>query len=334
MTLAEERAPAAAVAGDEGEFEPFNLDAERAAGDFDADGNYTERRVAAAEAEEDAWLEGVPLAEAMAEKCRREAEAEAAKPDKLSETQLGDMKAEIAALLQPGETVLRALKRMGGGGGGGAAAAAAAGRGRGRGRGASSASAVAPEHRAAFERLTELSSLLMAFGEYDVYAFTRESFERAARAHAAAAKPAAVDMFGGDDDDDIFADAPAPKRRAGPAAPLVGAAASAASARAPDFGAWSVAQLRRFLEARGGQAAARSAVEKNELVAAAAAAGAGLSVPAGYAWNAESGLYASTTTQGLFYDLCSGLFADSQGQWYAWDAGSNAFVPWTAEAGK
>lgn len=326
VTLAEERAPSAAAAEEEGAFEPFNLDAERAAGDFDGDGNYTERRADAAEAEEDAWLEGVPLAESMADKCRRQAEAEAAKPDKLTESQLGAMKAEIATLLQPGETVLRALKRMGGSQSGGAAAA---GRGRGRGRGGAS-SGVAPEHRAAFERLTELSSLLMAFGEYDVYAFTRESFARAAKAHAAASEP--VDMFGGDgDDEDMFADAPPAKRHAGPSAPVVGAATS--SAASPDFGAWSVAQLRRFLDARGGQGAARSAVEKGELVAAAssAAASAGLAVPAGYSWHADSGLYAAPDG-GLFYDVCTGAFADAQGAWYAWDAASNAFVPWTAAA--
>lgn len=320
VTLAEERAPGSAAAAEEGAFEPFNLDAERAAGDFDADGNYTERRLAQEEAQEDAWLDGAPLAEAMADKCRREAEAEQRKPDKLSEADLGAMKRDIAALLQPGETVLRALRRMSG------APSAAGGAGRGRGRGASG-SGVAPEHRAAFERLTELSSLLMAFGEYDVYAFSRESFERAARAHDAAAEP--VDMFGGDaggDDDDIFADAPPAKRRAVPPA------AAAALPGAPEFGAWSVAQLKRFLEARGGAALAASAVEKGDLVSAAAATAqqAGVAVPAGYRWDAGSGLYACAAPEGLFYDLCSGAFADAAGAWYAWDAAANAFVSWTA----
>ena len=43
VSAAEERgAPAAAP--DEGVFEPFNLDAEREAGDFDEEGNYTERK--------------------------------------------------------------------------------------------------------------------------------------------------------------------------------------------------------------------------------------------------------------------------------------------------
>jgi hypothetical protein len=75
---AEERdAPAAAA--DEGVFEPFNLDRERETGHFDADGNYVE--AAPEKDEEDAWLEGVEVDERMADKCRREAEAEASKPE-------------------------------------------------------------------------------------------------------------------------------------------------------------------------------------------------------------------------------------------------------------
>jgi hypothetical protein len=64
---------------EEGAFEPFNLDAEREAGDFDEHGNYTARKQQKDEA--DAWLEGVEVDERMADKCRREAEAEASKPE-------------------------------------------------------------------------------------------------------------------------------------------------------------------------------------------------------------------------------------------------------------
>ena len=46
VTRAEERG-AARAAADEGEFEPFNLDAERETGAFDEDGNYTERKAEA-----------------------------------------------------------------------------------------------------------------------------------------------------------------------------------------------------------------------------------------------------------------------------------------------
>ncbi len=234
--------------------------------------------------------------------------------------------------------MLRALKRMGGGGakpGGAGGRSGAGGRGGAGGRSGAPRSALDPAHVASFERLTELSSLLMAFGEYDVYNFTKESFERAARALAPAtfARPTpapqatggggSMDMFGDDDAEDMFSDAP-PAKRAAVAPP---AAASTAQA-ALDFGVWSVSQLRRFLETRG-IAAARDAVEKRELVdaAAGAAAAAGLAVPPGYVWHGESGFYASADA-GLFFDVATGGFVDSAGKWYAWDAAAGAFVAW------
>jgi hypothetical protein len=196
---------------------------------------------------------------------------------------------------------------------------------------------------AAFERLTELSSLLMAFGEYDVYNFTKESFERAARALAPAAfarptpaAPAAgaVDMFGDNDNDDgedMFSDAP-PAKRAALAPPAAAAAAAVAAPCALDFSCWSVSQLRRFLEARG-VASGRDALEKRELLdaAAGAASAAGLAVPPGYAWHAESGFYASADA-GLFFDVATGGFVDAAGKWYAWDAAAGAFVAWPTAA--
>jgi CD2 antigen cytoplasmic tail-binding protein 2 len=383
VAAAEERGGVGAGA-EEGAFEPFNLDAEREAGDFDEHGNYTERKQPKDEA--DAWLEGVEVDERMADKCRREAEAEASKPEarcgvraralharralltarrrcgcpcaqKMSDAELARMKLEIAGLLQPvrcararapaceslqlalsggcraaqGETVLRALKRMGGGGGGGGGA--------GRGRGAVARPAVAPEQRAAFERLTELSSLLMAFGEYDVYTFAKESFEREARALA---PPAAGSVFerpvrsfaaAPADEDDMFADAP-PAKRPNTGAPAAAQAPAAAAAAPLDFAPWSTAQLRRFLDARGAADAARGATEKGELVAAAAAAAREqqLALPPGdYAWQPSSGLYTSAAA-GLGFDLATGGFCDAAGAWYAWDAASGAFVPWPQQA--
>jgi hypothetical protein len=325
---AEERA-APAGGADEGVFEPFNLDAERETGSFDEEGNYSERKPD--KDDDDAWLEGVEVDERMAEKCAREAAAEAALPEKLTDAEQARMKLEIASLLDAGETVLRALKRMGGGAvGGGAAARALASRGRGRSAATAQPprAALAPAHRGAFERLTELSSALMACGEYDVYTFSKESFLRS----AAALAPPATDMFGDDDDADMFADAPPPKRPAVEAAAgAAGAsAAGAAAGAALDFSAWSVAQLRRFLEARGGSSAAPAPLEKRDLVDAAAAAAAQqqLAVPPGYAWHADSGFFACAAS-GLFFDLASGGFCDAQGAWYAWDATANAFVAWT-----
>jgi len=296
---------APAAAADEGEFEPFHLDAEREAGHFDADGHYVEDKQADAEAEEDAWLEGVEVDERHAAKCAREAAAEASKPARLSEAEMGRMKLEISELLQPGETVLRALRRMSG--------KPAAGSGRGRPAPSARASAVDPAQRAAFERLTELSSSLMAYGEYDVYSAEQASFARAAAAHGVAprraAQPAQLDMFGDDD-----SPAPAPAAAAQPPAPSL------------EWERWSAAALKRFLELRGCGAAARGALEKAELVAAAreAAARAALRAPDGYAFDAARGLFASADGA-LLFDLASGLFSSDAAAWYRWDGA--AFVP-------
>jgi OCRE domain len=234
---------------------------------------------------------------------------------------------------QQDETVLRALKRMSG------KPAAGAGRGRGAatpGRAtAASASHMDPAQRAAFERLTELSSTLMAFGEYDVYTFTKEGFLRSARALCApvpaTAAPASargaatsMDMFA--DDDDVK---PPPAKRQATAEARV-TAGNAPASSPPDFSSWSVAQVRRFLDVRGQTAAATGAVEKGDLIALArdTASTAGLQIPAGYAWDAASGLYMSAES-GLSYDIATCAFGDSSGQWYLWDATTNKFVPWT-----
>jgi hypothetical protein len=193
-----------------------------------------------------------------------------------------------------------------------------------------------PAQRAAFERLTELSSTLMAFGEYDVYTFTKEGFLRSARALCApvpaTAAPASargaatsMDMFA--DDDDVKP--PPAKRQATAEAHVTSGTASSPASSPPDFSPWSVAQLRRFLDVRGQTAAATGAVEKGDLIALArdTASTAGLQIPAGYSWDAASGLYMSAES-GLSYDIATFAFGDSSGQWYLWDATTNAFVPW------
>jgi hypothetical protein len=148
----------------------------------------------------------------------------------------------------------------------------------------------------------------MAYGEYDVYSAVQESFLRAARAHGVggqARAAAELDMFGDDE----------------PAAPDPPAAPEAPVADQLQWEQWSISQLKRFLELRGRGDVARAAVEKNELQAAArAAAGAsGLALPAGYAFQPSSGLYAAADG-GMLFDIGSGLFASAgaPGAWYRW----------------
>ena len=226
---------------------------------------------------------------------------------------------------------MKALKRMSAGAG---TAKPTPG---GRGRAApSSAQAVDPAHRAAFERLTELSSTLMAFGEYDVYTFTKEAFLRSARALGAAAvastaagpskASSSMDMFA--DPDDGQAEPPAKRQATGTVGGAAAGAAAPGASSPPDFGAWGVSHLRRFLELRGKASAAAGAVEKRDLVAAVQeeAAAAGLQVPPGYSWDSTAGVY--TNPEGMSYDLATCAFGNASGEWFLWDAATQAFVPW------
>jgi hypothetical protein len=83
------------------------------------------------------------------------ASASAPEPEKLGEVGMAKLKLTIASILQPEETVLRALKRLG------------------------TRQALADTTlKAQFESLTECASTLMANGEYEVYSDTKRVFER------------------------------------------------------------------------------------------------------------------------------------------------------------
>jgi hypothetical protein len=83
------------------------------------------------------------------------ASASAPEPEKLGEVGMAKLKRTIASILQPEETVLRALKRLG------------------------TRQALADATlKAQFELLTECASTLMANGEYEVYSDTKRVFER------------------------------------------------------------------------------------------------------------------------------------------------------------
>ncbi|GFR41660.1 hypothetical protein Agub_g2402, partial [Astrephomene gubernaculifera] len=205
-------------------FEPFNLKQEREEGFFDEDGNYVFRKQAGEEGDEekDAWLdsgETKVVSEAVRQRIeaqRAQAEA-AARRAPLTERQIAQRKADMAAIMQPGETVTRALKRLGGAGGAGAATAAglphrAMGK-RERARllaqqqellqkqqqkqqqGSSNSNGAADagpstagsgtdadtQRRVQFLRLTELADELLEEGELEIYGETQEALTRSAR---------------------------------------------------------------------------------------------------------------------------------------------------------
>ena len=158
---------------EETEFEPFNLERERREGYFDDDGNYV-RNESDAEDEKDAWLDDVHADARLStagEKLavRKDSDNEG---EETTDADVANIKRELCAYLEPGETVLDALKRLGG---------ASAGRGNGATKSSTSSrkteSSMDAQSKIAFEKVTELSSALMGSGEYDVYDSRKETFE-------------------------------------------------------------------------------------------------------------------------------------------------------------
>ena len=158
---------------EETEFEPFNLERERREGYFDDDGNYV-RNESDAEDEKDAWLDDVHADARLSTAgdklaVRKDSDNEG---EETTDADVANIKRELCAYLEPGETVLDALKRLGG---------ASAGRGNGATKSSTSTgkteSSMDAQSKIAFEKVTELSSALMSNGEYDVYDSRKETFE-------------------------------------------------------------------------------------------------------------------------------------------------------------
>lgn len=199
------------------------------------------------EEERDAWLDGEaakPVSEEVLRRLQEREKAEAAvRVAPLTGRELAAIKAQIAGMLQPRETVAKALKRLGTAPGAqhramgkrekqkllvaqqqaAAAAAAAAGKGSGSGGPAAAAAESDLPPAAQIALLTELAHRLLNEGETDVYSDVREDFLHAAElymppAAAAAAATGATftaaatggggggggDMFADDGDDDMF----------------------------------------------------------------------------------------------------------------------------------
>ncbi|KAF3435014.1 hypothetical protein FNV43_RR22101 [Rhamnella rubrinervis] len=143
------------------QIEPFNLDKEREEGYFDADGNFVEY---VNEKEiKDAWLDSVDIAPKYAEKA-----SAVVKDDddvqELSSKDVAKMKRRIADVLEPGETVLQALRRL-------------------KGTSNSRKEKMSAETKLVFDQLTEDAMKLMENGEYNVYHESQEVFDREAEGY-------------------------------------------------------------------------------------------------------------------------------------------------------
>ncbi|PKU86890.1 hypothetical protein MA16_Dca017318 [Dendrobium catenatum] len=176
------------------EIEPFNLQQEREEGYFDDNGNYVEYR---REQEiKDAWLDSISADLRIAEKIPARQIPEGEYED-LSLEEIRTLKRRITDILQPGETIIHALKRL-------------------KGSSSDKRAKMSESTKLMFDQLTEAAMKLMENGEYNVYHQERETFEREIGPNVVnndfntlvcdnveASKEAdKFDMFGDDDDND------------------------------------------------------------------------------------------------------------------------------------
>ncbi|KAL3620930.1 hypothetical protein CASFOL_035842 [Castilleja foliolosa] len=158
--------------------EPFNLEKEREDGYFDENGNYVE--YANKNEIKDAWLDSVDVCEKYAGKSKTPMSIDE-KPQDLVREELAEMNRRIADVLEPGETVLRGLRRLKGS--------------------SNKKQKMSAETKMLFDQLTEDAMKLMENGDYNVYDEKQEHFAREAEGYEKLANARkSDDMF------DIFGD--------------------------------------------------------------------------------------------------------------------------------
>ncbi|GAA0154605.1 RNA splicing factor [Lithospermum erythrorhizon] len=141
------------------QLEPFNLSREREEGYFDADGNYVEYMKE--NAIKDAWLGSIEIQQQFSGKrpiTSSEQHGDDEVPD-LSSEEIAKIKRRIADVLEPGETVLKALKRL-------------------RGTSNNKKEKMSPGTKQVFDQLTDDAVKLLNDGDLDVYNEKQENFQR------------------------------------------------------------------------------------------------------------------------------------------------------------
>uniref|UniRef100_A0A2P2KJ64 Uncharacterized protein MANES_06G012400 n=1 Tax=Rhizophora mucronata TaxID=61149 RepID=A0A2P2KJ64_RHIMU len=146
------------------QIEPFNLQKEREEGYFDAQGNFVE--YINENEMKDPWLDSVAVDTQYAGKSSVDVidgDDDDNVAHDLSSDDIGIMKRRIANVLEPGETVLQALRRLKGG--------------------SNKKEKMSVETQLLFDQLTEDANKLLDHGEYDVYNDKQEVFDREAEGY-------------------------------------------------------------------------------------------------------------------------------------------------------
>ena len=276
--------------------EAFNLVEERERGYFDDEGNYVERATGKEdEGEEDAWLDDGQDKEIVDEVTRRKIE------DRMKEEEeIGDLSAvdiariqyKISKVLQDGESVAVALKRLAG----------PLHRRKG---------AVSAEDKVLFDSLTDYATTLLDAGETDVYSKDREYFQRAASVYIDLdddlVKKMGQSLPSQDEEsEDMFAsdsEAPPEKKRQ--------------KKQGTEFSTWPIKEIKRFCEEHGKTCAGMT--EKEELIQLACQVEQDLS---------ERVVQKTASTHGAIFDPRSGHWISQDGLFY-WDETQQSWQPTT-----
>ena len=201
FTGAEDDDDGTAESDDDIKITPFNLKQEMSEGYFDKDGNYHEKKD---DDVRDEWLENIDW-ERLEEENAMKKQAE--KGDEADDEDEGDAKVvrpelevmrEMLGFMKEGESVTKAMQRLGGGKRKAGSAAQRKAK-----KDSDSSSEVTAESKADMLKLTDLVDELVARGQFDMYQYTYEKIQHKLTQDEeaqAAKKDAEFDMFAEDVD--------------------------------------------------------------------------------------------------------------------------------------
>lgn len=257
----------------------------------------------------------------------------------LSVTDISRLQYKVSKILQEGETVAAALKRL-------------AGPRKRLGRKSKQPQELkqdndASDKKKSFEDLTEASTMLMEAGETDVYMKDKSYFQRAAAVYIDLDEGDAPTGTGDpgmnfnvksgkayeDADEDMFGDDSSEEKEAEQTEPLRAATTAGQDPDTSDYASWPIKELKRFCEEHG--KSYQGITEKDDLVRLAAQCATDskaneidtdLSAPAGYAFDPNSGLWWSSESQ-LYFDPKSGYYLNpTDSKWYAWNSKTQQWI--------
>ncbi|XVF44751.1 hypothetical protein PTKIN_Ptkin02bG0149300 [Pterospermum kingtungense] len=292
------------------QIEPFNLSKEREEGYFDAQGNFVEY---VGEKEiKDAWLDSVEADVKYTGKtlAMTNGEDNNAAQD-LSTQDIGLIKRRITNVLEPGETVLQALRRL-------------------KGASNNKKERMSAETKRVFDQLTEDAMKLMENGDYNVYHEKQEVFRREAEGYeklaCARGKGISADVGLDNSDPNLGSDILTDINNPGVTSALPDSAAftSNSNITAAEVSSSAACGYDMFADDEDDENIKRSSEPNSDAVIQSSAGAVNTfsengDVQNDYVYDESSGYYYSSTL-GYYYDPSTGLYCSAaSGKWYSFN---------------